>query len=57
MKITFAEGGYIEITATNDKVLVVIQAQDATDTLKSITNTCELTTKQFQDLCASLDGK
>ena len=57
MKITFSEGGYIEITATNDKVLVVIQAQDATDTLKSITNACELTTKQFQDLCESLDGK
>ena len=57
MKITFAEGGYIEITATNDKVLVVIQAQDATDTLKNITNACEITLDQFEELCTALDDK
>lgn len=54
MKLEFKEGGYIEILKTNGKVVIVIQAQDATDTLKTITNACELTPQQFQELCKDL---
>jgi hypothetical protein len=51
MKLNFEEGGYIEITKSQEQVMVVIQAQDATNTLKTITNACEMTLQQFKDLC------
>lgn len=55
MKITFDDGGHIEFTQSDDKVLVVIQARDATNPLKTTTNAAELTIDQFQELCAAIN--
>lgn len=54
MKLSFEDGGYIEITKTNDKVTIVVQARDATNTLKTITNACEVTLQQFKELCQGI---
>ncbi len=54
MKLPFKDGGYIEITKAADKVIIVVQAHDATNTLKTITNACEITLQQFKDLCQGI---
>jgi DNA-directed RNA polymerase subunit L len=38
-----------------DKVIIVIQAQDESNTLKTITNACEITMEQFKSMCDELE--
>ena len=55
MKLSFEDGGYVEITKTNDKVTIIVQARDATNKLKNVTNACEITLQQFKDLCQGIN--
>ena len=54
MKINFEDGGYVEIAKTKDSVVIVVQAYDSTDNLKTITNACEISLSQFQALCQDI---
>lgn len=50
MKIQFQDKSYIEITKSNDKVIITIVAHDHNSPLATIANSVELTKEQFDQL-------
>jgi len=52
MKIDFEDKSYIEIKRSDNpgKVFIIIQAKDATNPLKKITNAVEITEEQLKKL-------
>jgi len=55
MKIKFEDKSFVEVQKTPDnKILLIIQARDSSNSRKHITNVCELTFDQFQSLFNSI---
>ena len=56
MKIEFEDKSYIEVRKSDnpDKVFIIIQAKDATNPLKKITNAVEITQDQLKKLIAKI---
>lgn len=54
MKLQFDKHSYLEMLRQEDKIIIIVQAQDEKDTLKVITNACELTVEQFKEMCKEL---
>jgi hypothetical protein len=56
MKISFPDKSYIEIKKSNeaDKVVILISSRDAENPRVKITNSCEITMKEFKSLMADI---
>jgi tRNA threonylcarbamoyladenosine modification (KEOPS) complex Pcc1 subunit len=54
MKIEFEDKSFIEIKKSNDKVIIMIQAKDHTNSLKKITNAVEITAEEFKKLISDV---
>jgi len=55
MKISFDDGSYIDCRkGENGKVVFIISAKDATDTLKKITNAVEISAEDFKKLVSDV---
>lgn len=52
MKIEFEDKSYIEVNKSIEpgKIVIMIQAKDATNSLKKISNSVEITLAQWQQL-------
>jgi hypothetical protein len=55
MKVT-EDNGYVEIRKSDEsgKVLVIIQAKDSANPLKTITNCVEITVEQYKQLISDV---
>ncbi len=54
MKIIFDDKSYVECRKENDKIILIIAAQDHQNHLKKITNAVELTQEEFEKLIGDL---
>lgn len=56
MKISFDDGSYIECKKSDhsDKVVIIISAKDQNNSLKKISNACELTFEEFKQLISEI---
>jgi tRNA threonylcarbamoyladenosine modification (KEOPS) complex Pcc1 subunit len=56
MKVQFEDKSYIEIKKSNepDKIIILIQAKDASSPLKKIINSVEITAEQWQQLITDI---
>lgn len=56
MKIEFEDKSYIEVNKSIEpgKIIIMIQAKDATNSLKKISNSVEITLAQWQQLINSV---
>lgn len=57
MKITFKDRSYIEVKKSTepDKIAVIISSRDAEHPNVAITNSVEITSKEFQELTADIN--
>lgn len=56
MKLSFEDGSYVEIKKAiePDKVVILISSKDAENPRIKITNSCEITTKEFRSLVSDI---
>lgn len=57
MKLAFSDGSYVEVKKSNepDKVVILISSRDAENPRMKITNSCEVTTKEFRALIGDIE--
>ena len=54
MKIQFDKHSYIEMFKEDNKIVIIVQAQDGSNKLKTISNACEITIEEFKSLYEDL---
>lgn len=54
MKITFDDKSYIECRKSNDKIVVIISAQDQNNPLRKVTNAVEITKEEWVKLISDV---